>query len=292
MSRRVSSAVLPKGVQEGARSAYLRFGAATAPLRMTPRSSWSARHARARPRLQGPRRAPADRQAAGEQGCALLRPELPARMELVPRPLPLRLTSAMARRARPVQAFEASGYYLFHPLVPQRMAADLPQVKLVATPARPCGTGLLGVEARVGSRLRDAAPRRGARPGGHRPRRGPRHAAAGPVCGAARPCGTSRTGRARVRHRSCAATSNTSRGSSCTSLSRRLLRRAGPGVRPAHRLPRPGPLHAGQAFPQQNARPSAPMDKAAVRAGWSSTTGRSTPSSRTLLGVRSPGRRP
>lgn len=30
------------------------------------------------------------------------------------------------------RAFEASGYYLYHPLVPERMAADLPQIKLVA----------------------------------------------------------------------------------------------------------------------------------------------------------------
>lgn len=30
------------------------------------------------------------------------------------------------------QAFEASGYYLYHPLVPERMSADLPNVKLIA----------------------------------------------------------------------------------------------------------------------------------------------------------------
>lgn len=45
------------------------------------------------------------------------------------------LTRTARRRAGPQKAlvaFEASGYYLFHPLAPERIAHDLPRVKLVA----------------------------------------------------------------------------------------------------------------------------------------------------------------
>ena len=41
--------------------------------------------------------------------------------------------AALARRAGgDARVFEASGYYLFHPLAPERIAADLPGVKIVA----------------------------------------------------------------------------------------------------------------------------------------------------------------
>lgn len=45
------------------------------------------------------------------------------------------LRSTTRRRAKgegPLMAFEASGYYLFHPLAPERIARDLPDVKIVA----------------------------------------------------------------------------------------------------------------------------------------------------------------
>lgn len=42
---------------------------------------------------------------------------------------PLALT---VRRRLPVSTFEASGYYMFHPLAPDRIARDLPDVKIVA----------------------------------------------------------------------------------------------------------------------------------------------------------------
>ena len=39
-------------------------------------------------------------------------------------------TRTLARKARPV-TFEASGYYMYHPLAPERMARDLPTAKLL-----------------------------------------------------------------------------------------------------------------------------------------------------------------
>ncbi|MDQ3627433.1 MAG: sulfotransferase domain-containing protein [Actinomycetota bacterium] len=36
------------------------------------------------------------------------------------------------RRRRPRQCFDASGYYMFHPYAPRRIAHDLPRVKIVA----------------------------------------------------------------------------------------------------------------------------------------------------------------
>lgn len=38
----------------------------------------------------------------------------------------------LARHRRPRVTFEASGYYIFHPLAPDRIARDLPNVKIVA----------------------------------------------------------------------------------------------------------------------------------------------------------------
>jgi hypothetical protein len=46
---------------------------------------------------------------------------------------PLRMAAALAlrRHGAPAMAFESSPYYLFHPLAGQRIAADLPEVKLI-----------------------------------------------------------------------------------------------------------------------------------------------------------------
>lgn len=44
---------------------------------------------------------------------------------------PLRMTSHARRRGGPVITGESSPYYLFHPLVPQRIASDLPDVRLL-----------------------------------------------------------------------------------------------------------------------------------------------------------------
>jgi hypothetical protein len=41
------------------------------------------------------------------------------------------------RSRRPVQAFESSPYYLFHPLAPARIAQDLPEVKLIVLVRNP-----------------------------------------------------------------------------------------------------------------------------------------------------------
>jgi hypothetical protein len=49
---------------------------------------------------------------------------------------PLRLTARLTARGRPF-AFESSGYYLFHPAVAQRIAADLPDVKVVVMVREP-----------------------------------------------------------------------------------------------------------------------------------------------------------
>jgi hypothetical protein len=45
---------------------------------------------------------------------------------------PLRSTAVRHANGHPPRTFEASGYYLFHPLVPARIGADLPQVRLIA----------------------------------------------------------------------------------------------------------------------------------------------------------------
>lgn len=45
---------------------------------------------------------------------------------------PLRRLSMLARRTSSVITFESCGYYMFHPLSPSRIAADLPGVKIVA----------------------------------------------------------------------------------------------------------------------------------------------------------------
>lgn len=134
MSRRVSSALLPRGVQEGARSAYLRFGAATAPLRMTPSFIMvGASRSGTTTLFKALAEHPETARPPVNKGVRYFDLNYQHGWNWYLGHFPLRLTSAMARRSGPVQAFEASGYYLFHPLVPQRMAADLPHVKLVAT---------------------------------------------------------------------------------------------------------------------------------------------------------------
>jgi len=49
---------------------------------------------------------------------------------------PLRLTARLAARGG-AQSFESSGYYLFHPLAAQRIARDLPRVKVVVVVREP-----------------------------------------------------------------------------------------------------------------------------------------------------------
>lgn len=45
---------------------------------------------------------------------------------------PLRRFRLRSRDAKRLVTFESSGYYMFHPLAPTRIAADLPEVKIVA----------------------------------------------------------------------------------------------------------------------------------------------------------------
>lgn len=50
---------------------------------------------------------------------------------------PLQVLARRAVRDGDPVTFESSGYYLFHPLVPQRMAADLPGVRVIAMVRHP-----------------------------------------------------------------------------------------------------------------------------------------------------------
>lgn len=50
---------------------------------------------------------------------------------------PLRLSARLAARGGAAQTFESSGYYLFHPLAADRIARDLPDVKVVVVVREP-----------------------------------------------------------------------------------------------------------------------------------------------------------
>ena len=81
------------------------------------------------------RRAPRDRQGRAAQGRALLRHRVRTGRALVSRPLSAASATANRRSERlggvPVQTFESSPYYMYHPHAAERIARDLPDVKLI-----------------------------------------------------------------------------------------------------------------------------------------------------------------
>lgn len=133
--RAALSRVIPRGWQESARDAYLAAGARTARWRMTPSfimvgASRSGTTTLFRALAEHPQTA----RPPVNKGVRYFDLNYNRGWDWYLGHFPLRASTALqARRAGQVQAFEASGYYLFHPLVPERMAKDLPNVKLIAT---------------------------------------------------------------------------------------------------------------------------------------------------------------
>lgn len=127
--------VLPKGLQDRARETYLAAGAVTAPWRMTPSfimvgASRSGTTTLFRALAEHPQTA----RPPVNKGVRYFDLNYERGWNWYLGHFPLRAgTERQRRREGQVQAFEASGYYLYHPLVPERMAKDLPDVKLVAT---------------------------------------------------------------------------------------------------------------------------------------------------------------
>lgn len=125
---------LPEPVRTLVRNTYVRTGTSTARLRLTPSMIV----------IGGQRCGTTSLFRALEQHPHMVRPTFNKGINYFdinyhrgPRwyaahfPLSLRADLA-ARRGDRLVAFEASGYYLFHPLAPERMAKDLPDVKVVA----------------------------------------------------------------------------------------------------------------------------------------------------------------
>ena len=103
------------------------------------------------------------------RACTTSTPTTSAAIELVPRALPTAAPAGRAARDRLApMTFESSPYYMFHPLAAERIADDLPGVKLHRPAARPGGAGVLRARARAGARLRDRGLRAGPGAGAER----------------------------------------------------------------------------------------------------------------------------
>jgi Sulfotransferase domain len=124
---------LPRGMQDAARASYLRLGTATAGLRARPgfimmgasRCGTTSlfRALSAHPRVMRP---------AVNKGVRYFDLNYSRGWDWYLGHFPLRRTaSARGGPAGPAVPFEASGYYIFHPFAAERIAADLPGVRLV-----------------------------------------------------------------------------------------------------------------------------------------------------------------
>lgn len=124
---------LPEPGRTLVRNTYVRAGTLTAPLRLTPDMIV----------IGGQRCGTTSLFRALEQHPQMIRPTFNKGINYFdinyhrgPRwyagHFPLVWRADLAARFKPSVAFEASGYYLFHPLAPERIARDLPEVKVVA----------------------------------------------------------------------------------------------------------------------------------------------------------------
>ncbi|GAA4373739.1 sulfotransferase family protein [Paeniglutamicibacter cryotolerans] len=124
--------VLPGGVQDGIRAGIQRFGTMTAPARMLPgfiiigaqRSGTTSlyRLLSAHPDVVRP---------TASKGIGYFDLNYAKGQAWYQGHFPLSATARLATRPQAPQVFESSGYYAFHPLAADRIANDLPGVKLV-----------------------------------------------------------------------------------------------------------------------------------------------------------------
>ncbi|MGL5858103.1 MAG: sulfotransferase [Angustibacter sp.] len=133
VARRAARALTPTGLHGLGRRGYLRFGTATASRRMPPgmimvgasRCGTTSlfRALSAHPRVVRP---------AANKGVRYFDLNYWRGHRWYLGHFPLTLPAAARTRGGPPLTFEATGYYLFHPVAVQRIAADLPGVRLVA----------------------------------------------------------------------------------------------------------------------------------------------------------------
>ena len=125
---------LPKPVRDGAQQLALGFGRLTAPVRMTPAFLiCGAQRSGTTSMYRTLSQHPAILKAVGHKGVHYFDTNYDRGMSWYRAHFPLQATAWRIGRSTGLKpmTFESSPYYLFHPLAPQRIANDLPGVRII-----------------------------------------------------------------------------------------------------------------------------------------------------------------
>jgi hypothetical protein len=124
--------LVPKGLHDVSRKAYVRFGQATAGRRLRPGFiMMGASRAGTTSLFRGLSGHPQVLRPAVNKGVRYFDLNYTRGWDWYMGHFPMTRTAERAAHGGAPMAFEASGYYVFHPFAPERIARDLPDTKLV-----------------------------------------------------------------------------------------------------------------------------------------------------------------